>query len=248
MTVTPAAAASSASCAASAASFAAGFSAKTGTPRRTHARITGANWSGGTTTTTPSSSTASSIRSTSSNADAAPNRSATACARSRWRAHVATSCRSTTGRFGRMALTAWTPTPTAPTRITGSQGLVRALDGARAALAGARLGEAAASECRDRVFLEPEFAPGWGGQRAHVGLEGLQEDAVRAEHVAVGLGRGELRLVDEQRLRVRGLDVHRRLHHRVDLPLDVVRLVDHERNVADRVGACDLAHDPEQLE
>ena len=76
-----------------------------------------------------------------------------------------------------------------------------------------------------------------------------------AEHVARGLRRGDCALVDEQRLGVGGLDVHHRLEHRVDLPLDVVRLVDHEGDR--RCGRCgrrvvlrerDLAHDPEELE
>ena len=43
-------------------------------------------------------------------------------------------------------------------------------------------------------------------------------------------------LVDEQRLRVRRLDVHHRLDHRVDLALDVVRLVDHDSG-----ATCSLA-------
>ena len=46
------------------------------------------------------------------------------------------------------------------------------------------------------------------------------------------------RLVDEQRLRVGRLDVHHRLDHRVDLALDVVRLVDHERDRASASGAA----------
>ncbi len=92
-------------------------------------------------------------------------------------------------------------------------------------------------------------------QRAHVGLERLEQEPVRAEHVAVALRRGDRVLVDEQRLGVRRLDVHHRLDHRVDLALDVVRLVDHERDRAGRLGGRgiglrerDLAHDPEELE
>src|SRR3954452_3795577 len=193
------------------------------------------------------------MRSTSSNADAAPNRSAAACARSRWRAHVATSRRSTTGRLGKIALTAWTPTPTAPIRITGSavrfsQCLVRALDGGRPALPRERLREAAAAARVDRIVLDAELAPEPREQRPHVGLERVDEDAMCAENVAFGLRGRQAGLVDQQRLRVSRLDVHRRLHHRVDLPLDVVRLVDHERDAPSCAGARYLAHDPEQLE
>ena len=76
-----------------------------------------------------------------------------------------------------------------------------------------------------------------------------------AEDVALGLRGGQLLGVHEQRLRVGGLDVHDRLNHRVDLSLDVVRLVDHEGHgcgplCGRRIGAgCrELAHDPEELE
>ena len=55
-------------------------------------------------------------------------------------------------------------------------------------------------------------------------------------------------LVDRERLRVRGLDVHHGLDHRVDLALDVVRLIDHERRRGLRLRKRDLAHDAEQLE
>jgi hypothetical protein len=51
------------------------------------------------------------------------------------------------------------------------------------------------------------------------------------------------------------LDVHDRLDHRVDLALDVVRLVDHEGGRFGRLGRFpidagggDFAHDPEELE
>ena len=93
------------------------------------------------------------------------------------------------------------------------------------------------------------------GAAPHVGLEGVQQHAVGAEHVALLLRRGQPLRVDEQRLRVGRLDVHDRLEHRVDLALDVVRLVDHERDAPHgrrrrrvvRRGR-DLAHDAEQLE
>ena len=49
-----------------------------------------------------------------------------------------------------------------------------------------------------------------------------------------GCASREPRPIDEQRLGVRRLDVHDRLDHRVDLALDVVRLVDHERDRARR--------------
>ena len=72
---------------------------------------------------------------------------------------------------------------------------------------------------------------------------------MRAEHVARALRGRETILVDEQRLGIRGLDVRDRLDHRVDLSLDVVRLVDHELDLRRRASAArDLAHDPEQLE
>src|SRR5260370_9039118 len=67
------------------------------------------------------------------------------------------------------------------------------------------------------------------------------------EDVALALRFGKALLVHEESLRVGRLDVHGRLDYRVDLSLDVVRLVDHERYVPG--SACgDLAHDPEQLE
>jgi len=64
-----------------------------------------------------------------------------------------------------------------------------------------------------------------------------------------------LRLVDQQRFRVRRLDIHHRLDHRVDLPLDVVRLVDHECHLLGGRRDCriaardrDLPHDAKELE
>src|SRR5437764_488731 len=106
----------------------------------------------------------------------------------------------------------------AATRITTmprASPTCHAVDDARTA--STCLGEAAAAERRDRVFFDAELAPQCSEQRAHVGLEGGEHDAVRAEHVAYGLCGAESCLVDEQRLRKRRLDVQHRLQHRVDL-------------------------------
>ena len=126
--------------------------------------------------------------------------------------------------------------------------LVRALDGRGAALVREPLGVAAGAERLDRVRLDAELRAQPREQRPDVGLERLEQDPVRAEHVALALRRREPLVVHEQRLRVRRLDVHDRLDHRVDLSLDVVRLVDHERDVPAASAERDLAHDPEQLE
>jgi hypothetical protein len=98
-----------------------------------------------------------------------------------------------------------------------------------------------------RPRIQPALAAPTGQQRPNIALERVDQYAMRAEHVTLRLRDGKPLLVDEQRFRVRGLNVHRRLDRRVDLPLHVVRLVDHERDV---VGTAlrDLAHDPEELE
>ena len=57
--------------------------------------------------------------------------------------------------------------------------------------------------------------------------------------------------IDQERLRRRLLDVHHRPDLAGDLRLDVVALVEHERDIgvrAESVRQDDLVHDPEQLE
>ena len=65
-----------------------------------------------------------------------------------------------------------------------------------------------------------------------------------AQHVAVGLGDGQRLAVDEQRLRVGLLQVEHAQHHRLDLGLDVVGLVDRQP----RQAVAELEEDQEQLE
>ncbi len=111
---------------ASAASFAAGFSVNTGTPRRMQVRdhleeLLGRHDDDDGVELGPPRASARRRRTRSS----APNRRAAASARSRWRAQVAASWKPATGRFGRIALTACTPTPTAPTRTGAGAGIRR---------------------------------------------------------------------------------------------------------------------------
>src|SRR5262249_19938621 len=133
------------------------------------------------------------------------------------------------------------------TRIEASCSLVRALEGGRSPLAGEPLCIAAAPERLDRVRIDSEACPKSREERSDVRLEGLDEDPVRAEHVAFVLRFREPRAIDEERLGIGRLNVPDRLDHRVDLPLDIVRLVDHQREVGG-FDAGDLVRDPEELE
>src|SRR3954471_4661837 len=102
---------------------------------------------------------------------------------------------------------------------TTSGALVGALDRSRAALPRKPLREASLSEGRNGVGGDTSLLAEPRQQRPHIRLERLQQDPVRAQDIALALRCREPALVDEQRLRVRGLDVHDRLDHRVDLPL-----------------------------
>src|SRR5688572_31467332 len=73
------------------------------------------------------------------------------------------------------------------------------------------LGVPAGAEGLDRVGLEAELLPQPRQQGPDVGLERVDEHAVRAEHVARALRLLQPLAVDEQGLRVRGLDVDDRL-------------------------------------
>ena len=79
-----------------------------------------------------------------------------------------------------------------------------------------------------RVGVEALALAELGQQRPDVGVVGVHQHAVGAEHVTGALGRGQRLPVDEQRLRRRLLDVHHRPDLAGDLRLDVVALVEHE--------------------
>ena len=119
-------------------------------------------------------------------------------------------------------------------------------------LGGDALGVAGAGVGRDRVGVEAHVPAQVGEQRPDVGVVGVHEHRVRAEHVTGLLGRRQGRAVDEQRLRRRLLDVHHAPDLAGDLRLDVVALVEHERDARPRAAArrafTHLVHDPEQLE
>ena len=101
----------------------------------------------------------------------------------------------------------------------------------------AATGSSAAPSARARARAE----------RPHVGVVGVEQHLVAAEHVAAR-ARGAQRLaVDDQRPRIGVLDVDDAHHHRLDLRLDVVGLVD--RQARQRPAAAhELAEDEEQLE
>src|SRR5664279_2044367 len=103
-----------------------------------------------------------------------------------------------------------------------SQLFVGALDGSRAPVASEGISVASVSERGDGILGNAELRSKAAEQRAHVRLERLEQSPVAAEYVTGELRLREPLLVDEQRLRVRRLDVHDRLDHRVDLSLDVV--------------------------
>ena len=97
----------------------------------------------------------------------------------------------------------------------------------------------------DRVLGGAEPGADLRAQRPDVGAVGVQQHLVAAEHVA-GLLRGGQRVaVDEQRLGVGLLQVDDAEHHRLDLGLDVVRLVDRQPRQRPR---GELDEDQEQLE
>ena len=86
---------------------------------------------------------------------------------------------------------------------------------------------------------------------AHVGVERVHHHRVRAEHVAGALRFRQRVAIDEQRARRHLLHVQHRADLAGDLRLDVVALVEHERDVAAVVVAAaahDLEQDAEQLE
>ncbi len=97
----------------------------------------------------------------------------------------------------------------------------------------------------------PRLGAPLGQVGAHVGVERVHEDAVGREHVAGALGLRQRVAVDEQRARRHLLHVEHRADLARDLRLDVVALVEHERDVAALVVAAaahDLEQDAEQLE
>ena len=104
----------------------------------------------------------------------------------------------------------------------------------------------AAIGSRGRPRLSRQSASG----RAHVGVEGIHQDAVRREHVTGRLRGVERVPVDEQRARRHLLHVEHRADLTGDLVLDVVALVEHERDILVAVAAAahHLEDDAEQLE
>src|SRR5438093_2681560 len=71
----------------------------------------------------------------------------------------------------------------------------------------------------------------------------------RGENIAAALRVLELGSIDEERLRVRLLQVQNGLDHRLDLRLDVVGLVDREADAAlEGTNVDELEEDPEELE
>src|SRR5262245_48010098 len=124
------------------------------------------------------------------------------------------------GRTRRTKATRWVTSETSR--------LVGALNRRGPALAGDFVPVATLAEGEDRILGDADLVPQPRQQRPHIRLERVDENAMGAQHVPLALRAGQPVRVDEQRLGVRGLDVHDRLDHRVDLALDVVRLVDHE--------------------
>src|SRR6266516_7933450 len=112
-----------------------------------------------------------------------------------------------------------------PSPAFSSQLFVGTLDRSGAAPARECVSVSSVAERRDGVVVDAEPLSQTAEQRTDVGLERLEQDPVAAEHVSRQLRVGQPLFVDEQRLRIRRLDVHDGLDHRVDLPLDVVRLV-----------------------
>src|SRR5262245_10880214 len=89
------------------------------------------------------------------------------------------------------------------------------------ALAREALGVTLRAEGLDRVERKIAGTPQRSEQRTHVALVCVGQDPMSPEDVSGRLRVAQFRAVDEQRLRVRRLDVDDRLDHRVDLPFDV---------------------------
>ena len=126
---------------------------------------------------------------------------------------------------------------------------VTAAGGGHAALARHPLGVVVLAVGTDGVLGHAELGAHLPQQRAHVGLEGVQQHPVRAQHVTRRLRFAQRVVVDRQRLGVRHLTVHDALDHRFDLRLDVVALVDHVGDVRRAIARLhDLHEDIEELE
>ena len=95
-----------------------------------------------------------------------------------------------------------------------------------------------------RIGVEPGRDADLSEHRPHVSCERIHEDGVRAEHVTGALSIRESTLVHEQRLGRRFLHVHHRPDLPCDLRLDVVTLVEHERDLAWRGRAPRLGVPP----
>src|SRR5712692_3384183 len=118
----------------------------------------------------------------------------------------------------------------------------------QACLCGA-FGVAVGAERRDRVTGRAETLAHLRAQRPGVGGVRVNEDYVRRENVALRLRAIERDAIDEERLRVRLLEVEDGLDHRLELRLDVVRLVDREADAAlERTDFDKLEEDAEELE
>ena len=101
------------------------------------------------------------------------------------------------------------------------------------------------------VGVQALFLAQPGQEGAHVGVVGVHQGGVGAEHVARGLRGGQGLGVHEQGLGGGLLHVHHRADLSGDLGFDVVALVEHERDLG--VGgqgpaAHHLVHDAEELE
>src|SRR5712691_3268207 len=111
-----------------------------------------------------------------------------------------------------MEARAWMPTPIArrasARRDLRSPLLVGALDRSSAALASPVLRVTAVPERPDRVGAESLIRPPPGEERTYVRLKCGGERPVGAEHVPFCLRRRKDGVVDQERLRVRRLDVH----------------------------------------
>src|SRR5262249_22253696 len=110
-------------------------------------------------------------------------------------------------------------------------------------------GVSARAKRGDRVLRGAEPDAHLRAERSHVGAERVYQDAVPGEHVAFRLRALELGSADDQGLRVGVLEVLDALDHRLDLRLDVVRLVDGEPDAAlEGAGDDELVKDEKELE
>src|SRR6266511_5269860 len=122
-----------------------------------------------------------------------------------------------------------------------SSGLVSALSAGRTTLPRQTLNMTSGPECLDWVRCEAEVSAKPSDKGPNVCLKGFEEHPMGAEDVGFLLLCLEPVLINEERLGVGRLDVDDRLDHRVDLPLDVVRLIDHERDGVRGLSGCRIA-------